>query len=47
MDNSENTSKPDGASERASAQAQMRKGVLELCILSHPLERRCLSYRNY
>lgn len=29
----ENT-KNDGATERAGAQAQMRKGVLELCILS-------------
>jgi PadR family transcriptional regulator PadR len=34
MVNSENTSKNEGAFERASAQAQMRKGVLELCILS-------------
>ena len=34
MVNSENTAKPEGGFERASAQAQMRKGVLELCILS-------------
>ena len=34
MENSENTSKADSAFERAGAQAQMRKGVLELCILS-------------
>lgn len=39
MDNSENTSKNQGpdndrSAERAGAQAQMRKGVLELCILS-------------
>ena len=34
MTNSENTEKPLGSFERASAQAQMRKGVLELCILS-------------
>jgi PadR family transcriptional regulator PadR len=34
MENSENTSKSDGAADRAGAQAQMRKGVLELCILS-------------
>lgn len=35
MVNSENSEKPDGGLERsASAQAQMRKGVLELCILS-------------
>jgi len=34
MINTENTSKNEGASERAGAQAQMRKGVLELCILS-------------
>src|SRR3954468_22058896 len=34
MENSENTSKADSAFERAGAQSQMRKGVLELCILS-------------
>ncbi len=34
MINSENTEKNQGGFERASAQAQMRKGVLELCILS-------------
>jgi PadR family transcriptional regulator, regulatory protein PadR len=35
MGNSENTEKPEGGVERAAtAQAQMRKGVLELCILS-------------
>src|ERR1051325_10648202 len=34
MINSENTSKNEAANERAGAQAQMRKGVLELCILS-------------
>src|SRR5688500_17204969 len=37
MDNSENTSKnqgPDNDRSAAGAQAQMRKGVLELCILS-------------
>lgn len=34
MTNSENTEKTPGGFERASAQAQMRKGVLELCILS-------------
>ncbi len=34
MINTENTSKNEGANERAGAQAQMRKGVLELCILS-------------
>ena len=34
MLNTENESKTQGAFERASAQAQMRKGVLELCILS-------------
>ena len=34
MINTENPEKPIGGFERASAQAQMRKGVLELCILS-------------
>lgn len=34
MVNSENMAAPQGGSERAGAQAQMRKGVLELCILS-------------
>ncbi len=34
MLNSENNPKNQEASERAAAQAQMRKGVLELCILS-------------
>ena len=34
MINSENTPKNEATNERASAQAQMRKGVLELCILS-------------
>jgi PadR family transcriptional regulator PadR len=34
MVNPDNSSKADAASERAGAQAQMRKGVLELCILS-------------
>ena len=34
MVNSENESKTPGSFEKASAQSQMRKGVLELCILS-------------
>lgn len=34
MTNSENTTKAQSGSDRAAAQAQMRKGVLELCILS-------------
>ncbi len=34
MINSENTGNPLGGFERAGAQTQMRKGVLELCILS-------------
>jgi PadR family transcriptional regulator PadR len=34
MVNSENASKNEGALDRAGAQVQMRKGVLELCILS-------------
>lgn len=34
MTNEENSSKSEGSAERAGAQAQMRKGVLELCILS-------------
>ena len=34
MTNSENTEKPNNAAERAGTQTQMRKGVLELCILS-------------
>lgn len=34
MINTENTSNPSGSNERAGAQTQMRKGVLELCILS-------------
>jgi PadR family transcriptional regulator, regulatory protein PadR len=34
MTNSENNEKTTGGFEKASAQAQMRKGVLELCILS-------------
>lgn len=34
MTNTENTDKSAGGFERASAQTQMRKGVLELCILS-------------
>jgi PadR family transcriptional regulator PadR len=34
MMNSENTGRAEGTAERAGAQAQMRKGVLELCILS-------------
>ena len=34
MTNSENTEKPNSAAERAGTQTQMRKGVLELCILS-------------
>jgi PadR family transcriptional regulator PadR len=32
--NTENTAKTQSVSERAAAQAQLRKGVLELCILS-------------
>lgn len=34
MTNSESTTKAQSGSDRAAAQAQMRKGVLELCILS-------------
>ncbi len=34
MSDTENTEKTQGSFERAGAQAQMRKGVLELCILS-------------
>lgn len=34
MSDTENEEKNQGGSERAGAQAQMRKGVLELCILS-------------
>jgi PadR family transcriptional regulator, regulatory protein PadR len=34
MTNSENNEKTTGSFEKASAQSQMRKGVLELCILS-------------
>jgi PadR family transcriptional regulator PadR len=34
MINSDNTSKTTGGAERGGAQTQMRKGVLELCILS-------------
>jgi len=34
MLNEDNTNKSDQGSEKAGAQAQMRKGVLELCILS-------------
>ena len=34
MLNSDNTEKPNTGVDRAAAQAQMRKGVLELCILS-------------
>src|SRR5882724_8617677 len=34
MTNTENTEKSQGGFEKVSAQAQMRKGVLELCILS-------------
>jgi PadR family transcriptional regulator PadR len=34
MTNTENNEKSQGAFEKVTAQAQMRKGVLELCILS-------------
>ncbi len=34
MENAENTDKSQGVADKAGAQAQMRKGVLELCILS-------------
>lgn len=34
MINTENTSNTQGGAEKAGAQTQMRKGVLELCILS-------------
>lgn len=34
MDNSDQTTKGASPSEKAGAQAQMRKGVLELCVLS-------------
>ena len=34
MVNSENSAATQGGFEKAGAQAQMRKGVLELCILS-------------
>ena len=34
MEKAENTDKSQGVADKAGAQAQMRKGVLELCILS-------------